>query len=275
MTALTTSSVDLPDRPPVETAPRDLRRERAQAVARALATHWILPPPTEAAPQGEALRQLLADLARAERSEHADVLREVSEERGVGIDELARRAQFMLACLLLPASGTYYEVLGVPPRASAREIRRRWAAAIHRYHPDRFGGRNAWLDAQARRLIEAYETLRDPERRRRYDAELGRAGLPDRLAGPPASGRVRWPSRGRPGPWMPAIAAVAAALFGLAVVAFSRLGPPPLPPAALPPAPKLLDKWLAPPPPASTANQPTASQARGIEPPPSGGAPAP
>src|SRR5262249_52378728 len=83
-------------------------------------------------------------------------------EQGVPLDEIARRAQFMLGCLLLPASGTFYEALDVAPDASAAEIRERWTAAIHRYHPDHFGGQNPWLDVQARRLIEAYETLRGP-----------------------------------------------------------------------------------------------------------------
>jgi hypothetical protein len=253
MTTLTTTcSVEHPSRSPVDPGPRDVQRARVHWVARSLAARASLPPLTGVSPDGDVLPQILADLSRAERSEHADVLREVSEERGVEIDELARRAQLTLASLLLPASGTFYEILGVPPHASTREIRRHWAAAIRRYHPDRFGGQNPWLDAQAQRLIEAYETLRDPERRRRYDAELGRAGL----AGPPASAWGRWLPRGRRRRWIPVIAGIGLALLGLVAIVLLRLGPDPLPPAPLPPAPKLLEKWLAPAPDWSASDRP-------------------
>jgi DnaJ-domain-containing protein 1 len=146
----------------------------ARQVVHALATHAVLPPASELPASGDALRALLADLVQGERSPHAGLLREVEAERGVPVPELARRAQFTLACLLLPASGSFYEVLGVRPNASQAEIRRHWAAAIQRYHPDRFAGTTGWPDAQARRLITAYQTLRDPELRRQYDASLAR-----------------------------------------------------------------------------------------------------
>ena len=239
MTTLTTCSVEQPRPSP---GPRDVRRARVHWVARSLAARASLPSLT-GPPHGDVLPQILADLSRADRSEHADVLREVSEERGVAVEELARRAQLTLACLLLPASGTYYEILAVQPHASTRQIRQHWAAAIRRYHPDRFGGQNPWLEAQAQRLIEAYETLRDPERRRRYDAELKRTGRAEAPAGP-AWGR--WLPAGRRRRWVPVIAGIGLALLGLAAIALFRFGPDPLPPAPLPPAPKLLEKWLAP-----------------------------
>jgi hypothetical protein len=256
-----------------------VRRARVHWVARSLAARASLPS-LAGLPHGDVLPQILADLSRAERSEHADVLREVSEERGVAIEELARRAQLTLACLLLPASGTYYEILAVQPHASTRQIRQHWAAAIRRYHPDRFGGQNPWLETQAQRLIEAYETLRDPERRRRYDAELKRTGCAEAPAGP-AWGR--WLPAGRRRRWVPVIAGIGLALLGLAAIALLRFGPDPLPPAPLPPAPKLLEKWLAPAPDGSAFDGPaprlpprpqTRPQPR-QDPSPRAGAPAP
>src|SRR5262249_45192466 len=133
-------------------------------------------PPAEALPaNAETSRALVADLARGAGSTHRDLLREVGDEVVISVDELARRAEFLLACLVLPAAGTHYEVLGLERDASAHEVRRRWAALMQRYHPDHFGGgegRGGGLDAQARRVIEAYHTVKDPERPRPCDPAL-------------------------------------------------------------------------------------------------------
>ena len=61
--------------------------------------------------------------------------------------------------LILPRTGTHYEVLGVAPSALREEIRQRWAMLIQRYHPDHFDRSDSWVSDQARRLIEAYQTL--------------------------------------------------------------------------------------------------------------------
>jgi len=212
---------------------------------RTLAAHPVLPPADTLPPNDDALRALLADLARAGGSSRAGTLRAVSADLGVPVDELSRRAQFLLACLLLPASGTHYEVLGVAPDATKQEIRKRWAALIQRYHPDRLGGATAgsgWLDGQARRLIEAYHALKDPALRRAYDAQL--AGEP---AGLPAlvTDRVRKRAIRFVGPtrWKWAPAGIAAVGLVAGAWAFTRPAPEPLPRVPLPAAPKLLDRW--------------------------------
>lgn len=65
-------------------------------------------------------------------------------------------------------SRNYYEVLGVSPDATDDEIKRAFRALARQHHPDS----NAGDPGAAERFKEigrAYETLRDPERRRRYD----------------------------------------------------------------------------------------------------------
>jgi len=71
-----------------------------------------------------------------------------------------------------------YEVLGVPPHASAEEIRAAYRRAARRHHPDAGGDPRRMSDLNA-----AWRVLGDPVRRARYDREL--AARPARPAGPP------------------------------------------------------------------------------------------
>ena len=74
---------------------------------RILAAHPVLAPAELLPPNDESFQSLLADLARAEGSNHVDALREVAADLAIPLTELARRAEFLLACLVLPASGTH------------------------------------------------------------------------------------------------------------------------------------------------------------------------
>lgn len=64
----------------------------------------------------------------------------------------------------------YYEVLGVPRTASQEEIHAAYRKLARKYHPDVNKAKDA--EARFKELGEAYEVLRDPEKRRRYD-QLG------------------------------------------------------------------------------------------------------
>lgn len=63
----------------------------------------------------------------------------------------------------------YYEVLGVAPDAKAADIKRAYRQLAKRYHPDISGGDRT---VTFREVTRAYEVLRNPERRRTYDAAL-------------------------------------------------------------------------------------------------------
>jgi curved DNA-binding protein CbpA len=63
----------------------------------------------------------------------------------------------------------YYIVLGVAEDADGDTIRSAFRALARRYHPDAGAGSST---TEFRRVLEAYETLSDPERRRLYDRDL-------------------------------------------------------------------------------------------------------
>jgi molecular chaperone DnaJ len=62
----------------------------------------------------------------------------------------------------------FYIVLGVERGATLNDIKRAYKRLARRYHPDINPGDHV-AEAHFRRIAEAYETLSDPDRRRRYD----------------------------------------------------------------------------------------------------------
>jgi curved DNA-binding protein len=77
----------------------------------------------------------------------------------------------------------YYDALGVSRDASADEIRRAYRQLARRYHPD--VNKDEGADDRFKEISEAYEVLRDDEKRQRYD-RVGRG----HSAGDDVSGTV-------------------------------------------------------------------------------------
>jgi len=68
----------------------------------------------------------------------------------------------------------YYVILGLRPGASEGDIRRAYRRLARKYHPDINPG-DQTAEALFRQIVEAYETLIDPERRLQYDRSPHRA----------------------------------------------------------------------------------------------------
>lgn len=66
----------------------------------------------------------------------------------------------------------YYEVLGVSKNASADEIKKAFRKLAVKYHPDKDGGD----ETKFKEVNEAYEVLKDQQKRQRYD-QFGHAGV--------------------------------------------------------------------------------------------------
>ena len=80
------------------------------------------------------------------------------------------------------AKRDYYEVLGVKKDASPDEIKKAFRRAAVEHHPDRGGD-----EAKFKELNEAYEVLKDSEKRKRYD-QFGHAGVGGAAGGNPFGG---------------------------------------------------------------------------------------
>ena len=65
----------------------------------------------------------------------------------------------------------YYKVLGVPPKASAEDIKKAFRTLARKYHPDVAKDKKT-AEEKFKELNEAHEVLSNPESRRKYD-QLG------------------------------------------------------------------------------------------------------
>ncbi len=94
----------------------------------------------------------------------------------------------------------YYALLGVEPDATTAQIKSAYRKLAKQYHPDVNNSSDA--AERFREITEAYDTLTDPDRRRRYDRLHGTGAPPpaETTSGPgtPGPATARTPETGPP-----------------------------------------------------------------------------
>lgn len=102
------------------------------------------------------------------------------------------------------AKRDFYDVLGASRDASADELKKAYRQKAKEYHPDR-NADNPDAEAKFKEINEAYDALKDPERKAAYDrfghaafeggGGPGRGGYPGGQQGDFASASWTWVSR--------------------------------------------------------------------------------
>ncbi|XP_055967687.1 dnaJ homolog subfamily B member 2 isoform X1 [Sorex fumeus] len=82
---------------------------------------------------------------------------------------------------------SYYEILDVPPNASADDIKKAYRKKALQWHPDKNPDNKEFAEKKFKEVAEAYEVLSDKHKREIYD-RYGREGLTGAGSGPSRAG---------------------------------------------------------------------------------------
>lgn len=121
-------------------------------------------------------------------SESSDAMREASARTGHYGPELVEASRFYIQQVLLADGADAYRNLGATPEAGHAELRDHHRLLLRWLHPDRSREDAQWDSALSTRVNQAWNQLRTPGARARYDAERSAAGLVDAEPAPVGEG---------------------------------------------------------------------------------------
>jgi len=70
---------------------------------------------------------------------------------------------------VMPPKKTHYSILGVPRSAGPDEVRKAYNKLAMKWHPDKNPSDTVKAELVFMAIKDAYETLSDPSKRKRYD----------------------------------------------------------------------------------------------------------
>lgn len=148
----------------------DTEQQRIKTIIARLAQPEPLPDLSLLCPDRRELISILLNIRKGVKSPYSVVMREAAELRHIDVRHLVRKAETLLASFHLTSKTDYYAILELHQHASAEEIHERWIEKMRVFHPDNFEDPTGWIAEQSWSLNEAYAVLKDPEKRRAYNA---------------------------------------------------------------------------------------------------------
>ncbi len=107
-------------------------------------------------------------------------IQETAAVLGAQPEELREAFLFFVRQTLLSPQADHYRVLGLQRQCTAEAVKRHHSLLVRMFHPDRMPGDEERSIALTARINAAYQTLRDPQARRRYDSSLPRISVSGR-----------------------------------------------------------------------------------------------
>ncbi len=99
-------------------------------------------------------------------------MRDFALRSEIDLKYLVDGANFVISMLHFNPDNNFYVTLGISGKASADEIRERWKKLMLLYHPDRQADNIEWFAERAKKVNEAYSTLKDALKRAAFDKKL-------------------------------------------------------------------------------------------------------
>lgn len=99
-------------------------------------------------------------------------IRDFAKRKHLDSKYIVDGANFVISKMHFNTENNHYITLGLSSTASSEMIRERWKRLMLLYHPDRQHGAEEWVSERAKKVNEAYNTLKDEEKRTAYNRML-------------------------------------------------------------------------------------------------------